>query len=752
MACQAAPRSDTKHLLTLSTMKKTLFLTALLCATSHLHAAVGDTLDLTQGFVAEGVDATFASGVMTFDKTALQTSTRFYDSQKGWVAGSSDGDSYMCWAHTASNMIQYWQTYYGVFSKKDPVSIPYGSDYKRELYNKMNPYNSPVITDPMRLNVMKALKDSGFSNMGGEVATGTNWFFTWVDSQGGYYSEYFGEIHNEQSNYTGQTATITGINSLSTLKSALLPALGITENNGTYTQTESGLISHLNVTDGSNPHTLTCYGLTLNEDGSIKSLIIADSDDGRLRSTEGVIGSTGTEGTYTPKLTQLYIQTDTDGKLMLYSDESCETPFISGYKYYVSGITQINTPEVLKNMLAEYSDTDKEALIWNGSKNATWKTVTSTTEQLPTEATGWDVLVNGDNIEEKHQGYYHSYAEAGRAVVFDTHGMNGSTETQVVTVTGTVTPGTITVKDRSNYHLQAGAGAAIDGSGAVSIENGGKLSSELNFGTRSITAKSGGHFAYAMTADTVLTGQISGESGSIIQFRNGSTTQSVTYTATENSNYQNNTVNSIKGTLIIGDAQDTQTTVVDFTKVILGYLTVSNLTLYSNSSLDTNSSTVVTGTFSSLKTLQDANTFNLRAAANTTATPIIHDSLDLSGAQALVMETAVSLDNNKLSLKRTPLALTLDPESFGISATPGEVFYVDLFTHVNSLTLGDNTAYTKGEWNAADYFTSEYIDASTRLVLADGTVSLVGLTVPEPATATLSLLALAALAARRRRR
>lgn len=116
------------------------------------------------------------------------------------------------------------------------------------------------------------------------------------------------------------------------------------------------------------------------------------------------------------------------------------------------------------------------------------------------------------------------------------------------------------------------------------------------------------------------------------------------------------------------------------------------------------------------------------------------------------METAVSLDNNKLSLKGTPLALTLNPESFGISATPGEGFYVDLFTHVNSLTLGDNTAYTKGEWNAAYYFTSEYIDTSTRLVLEDGTVSLVGLTVPEPATATLSLLALASLAARRRRR
>ncbi len=723
-------------------MKKTLFLSALLSMLPHLHAAVGDTLDLTQGFVAEGVDATFSYGVMTFDKTALQTSTRFFDSQKGWVAGTSYGDSLMCWAHTASNMIQYWQTYYGVFSKKDPVSIPYGSDYKRELYNKMNPSNSPVITDPMRLNVMKALKDSGFSNMGGEVASGTNWFFTWVDSQGGYYSEYFGEIHNGQFNYTGQTATITGINSLSTLKSALLPALGITENNGTYTQTESGLISHLNVTDGSNPHTLTCYGLTLNEDGSIKSLIIADSDDCRLRSTEGVIGTTGPEGTYTPKLTQLYIQTDTDGKLVLYSDESCETAFISGYKYYVSGITQINTPEVLKNMLAEYSDTANEALVWNGGENGIWQSAEPTTEELPTTATGWDVLVNGDNIEEKHQGYYHSYAEAGRAVVFDSHGMNGSTETQVVTVTGTVSPGTITVTEGGNYHLQAGAEAAIAGSGAVSIENGGKLSSELNFGTRSITAKSGGHFAYAMTANTVLTGQISGESGSTIQFRNGSTSDSVTYSAAESYDFRNNTVASIKGTLVVGDAADTCATKVDFSAVYYGYLTVENLVLYENSSLNTASSTQVMGTYSSLRGLQSAATFSVRAAA--TPGPTLYDSLDLTQADTLVMETSTSLSYNSLILS-TSNSLTLDME---LSTTEANI----LFTEVGQVTVDGIANTGEKEWEASSFFSGTDMQ-NYNLVYSAGTVALVfDPLVPEPATSTLGLVALAGLAMRRRRR
>lgn len=467
-------------------MKKTLFLTlALLSSATSLQAKVGDSLNLSNGFVAEGVAATFTNGVMTFDKNGLQKSTRFYDSQKGWVAGTKDGDSKMCWAHTASNMIQYWQSYYGVFYKGD-TALPYGSDYKRELYNVMNPSNSPVITDPMRLNVMKALYNSGFRNMGGEVATGTNWFFTWVDSKGGYYSDYFGSVHNGQSNTTGQTATITGINSLSGLKTALLPALGITEANGNYTQTEAGLIAHLNVTDGSNPHTLTCYGLTTNDDGSIKSVIIADSDDCRLQSYEGTTGSTGTGGTYTPKLTQLYLQTDSTGKLILYSDESCNTPFISGYSYYVAGVTQINTPEVLQNMLTEYSDTANEAQVWNGGA-AKWTTQQATTEELPTESTGWDVHVNGDNIEEKHHGYYHTYATEGRHVLFDDH---AAEDKRSVTIEGTVAAESIEVA-AAGYEFKAGSNAALKAGAHLTIRSMASLHSEVALKLSDLTLESG---------------------------------------------------------------------------------------------------------------------------------------------------------------------------------------------------------------------------------------------------------------------
>ncbi|MDO5472182.1 MAG: hypothetical protein Q4F35_02495 [Akkermansia sp.] len=464
-------------------MKKTLRLFSLLSSLSTTFAATGDIIDLTQGYVADGVAATFSGGNVTFGKDELQKSTRFYDSQKGWVADTKYGDSQMCWAHTASNMIQYWQSYYGVFYKGS-TPLPYGSDYKRELYNIMNPSNSPIITDPMRLQVMKALKNSGFPNSGNEVAAGTNWFFTWVDSQGGYYSDYFGAIHSGQSNPDGQTATITAVNSLSTLKSALLPALGLTESNGTCRQTESGLIAHLNVTNGESPHTLTCYGLTTHEDGSIKSLLIADSDDCRLPSYEGTTGSTGSSGTYMPRLTQLFVQAATDGKLALYSDAAYSTPFISGYTYYISGVTQINTPEVLKNMLAEYSDTENEAQVWNGS-SSTWDVKTADTNALPTEATGWDILVDGNNIDSEHRGYYHTYAADGRSVEFGDHAAENQRD---VTIVGTVSAQNIEVT-ATGYHFTAGEGAALtaaqDG-GTINIRNGASLTSEVALTNRTV--------------------------------------------------------------------------------------------------------------------------------------------------------------------------------------------------------------------------------------------------------------------------
>lgn len=58
----------------------------------------------------------------------------------------------------------------------------------------------------------------------------------------------------------------------------------------------------------------------------------------------------------------------------------------------------------------------------------------------------------------------------------------------------------------------------------------------------------------------------------------------------------------------------------------------------------------------------------------------------------------------------------------------------------------------KYEYDANHYFTGSMVGEKTKLVYHDGALYLTGLVIPEPTTATLSLLSLAALAARRRRK
>lgn len=620
---------------------------ALLCSGSTIMAGAGDNLNLTNGYIADGVAATFVNGVMSFGKTELQQSTRFYDSQKGWIAGSSYGDSQMCWAHTAGNMIQYWQSYYGVFYKGSKA-LPYGSNYKRELYNMMNPSNSPVITDPMRLNVTKALKDSGFPNSANEVASGTNWFFTWVDSQGGYYSDYFGVIHNGQSNATGQTATITAVNSLDSLKKALLPALGITETNGAYQQTESGLIAHLNVTNGSNPHTLTCYGLTTNADGSIKSVIIADSDDCRLPSYEGATGSTGTNGTYTPKLTQLYLQTDSEGKLLLYSDATCATPFIEGASYYAAGVTQINTPEVLKNMLTEYSDTANEAQVWNGAADI-WTAQQTTTEALPTASTGWDVKVDGDNIAEEHRGYYHTYAKEGRSVVLDNH---AAEDKRSITIVETVAADRIEVA-AAGYHFKAGDNAELKAGSVLTVRSMASLHSEISLNLSDLTLESDAE----ISSDKLIT--VNGE------FRAGSTEASA-------------------------------------------------YTLYRSRS----------------------------------STSSVNADLDLTEASAIILDGTVNMNGHELRLNSNT-AITLN----GYTVDNALPFFSNVEKLIITTPGGEELSLTPGSdvtTYLSLYSNSSPLQDVSITYTTSGNISL--LAVPEPTSATLGLLSLLGLAARRRRK
>ncbi len=698
-------------------MKRTTFLASFLLTSAPLvSAAVGDKVD-TSFYVVDGI-------VMhkQLDNSLVVNrveSTRFYDSTKGntWCSNSDD---LFCWSHSASNSIQYWQSYYGVFAKPQSGSY-YDTDENKIQYNATSmplPYGrigtestrtpkadgsySDTFVDIPDPNCLEVARDMYHSivpdTKSGSFKAAAEWFFTsqsdltanngtfifnapYAPSAGyvncgGYYKNYFGgpldtdkysveEIAKQSLSYTtvySKSIDDLGSNNNSTnnspfedgnigaVKNLLLAGFGISEGK----QTQAGNIPVIGLwnKDGTG-HFITCYGFTTNEEGELESIFIADSDDDQ-----------GPDAI--SNITQYYIsqtvdKIEKDGetveikRIALYKDNTCQT---REGTYYIGEISYINTPQVLQDMLAEYSDTANEAQVWNGESNV-WTAQTATTEELPTADTGWDINVNGDNIDEEHQGYYHTYSTDGRAVVFGTEGAANKS----ITINGTVKTSHITVS-ADGYEFKAGTDAAA------------------------------------------IAGATEGENASL----------------------------SITGGASLNSAVA---------------LNLKNLTMESGASLSSSQTVVVTGAF--LVKLQAANTYSLRNAAAPSAS--VDSDLDLSDATSITLEAAVNMNEHTLRLpditggNKPALTFTLAEDSANAA-----------FYNFSRLYFGDSeTAAESFTMQATEVFSnSDTTDLTNYFVVYDAklhTLSLVHANlVPEPATATLSLLALAALAARRRRR
>lgn len=143
---------------------------------------------------------------------------------------------------------------------------------------------------------------------------------------------------------------------------------------------------------------------------------------------------------------------------------------------------------------------------------------------------------------------------------------------------------------------------------------------------------------------------------------------------------------------------------------------------------------------------------------NTTIGAVLDtDTLTLHSGSSLVLDKShIDLDGGCLTLNmlgedKINLGLTLD----GLLM---EDSIVMLFSNIGTLKLGSDLQYTGTdtfEFNANQYFTGAMIGENTMVQFQNGSMSVTGLVtpmIPEPTTATLSLLALAGLAARRRRK
>lgn len=599
-------------------MKRTLFLLALSAlASSTACAAVGDTVN-TSKYVTDGVNCyTINNSVSVF-----LDSTRFYDSAKQSYYSTAP-DSLMCWAHSAANSIQYWQTYYGVFTKD---SIPYGSREGTTAW-------ADKVTDLQVADTMRVY----FKNVGEDFATATEWYMRGeitnanamkIIGGGGYYDEYY-DSTQPYTKYDVKNAE------LSILTNAVFNAFGLEKNGNSYVQAEAGLIplvgiAYQDAQGNEYGHSISCYAFTTDSNGNIDTLYLTDPDK-----VDG-------------KMDLAYVGKDSEGRLVLYSDASKTTPLAydtKGNTWYIRNVWHLNTPEVLQDMLAEYSDVENEAQVWNGGSSV-WSIQEASTEELPTAATGWDVHVNGESIAAQgHDGYYHTYDIDGRAVEFGNH---ASDDKRNVSIVGKVSASSITVS-ASGYSFTAGSADAGIADGAnMTIRSGASLESKL----------------------------------------------------------------AIK---------------------------LNNLTLEAGSTLKILDSIVVTGDF--VASAAETSVYTTRA----TITPEVNllSALDLREADSITLQATVNMNGNYLYLS--------EGAKFYISQQ-NEGDEIAAFTNIGKLYLGDSMTESY-IINAEIYYAGSETPLEYLLVYNQqlGSLSFVN-SIPEPTSATLSLLALTALVGRRRRK
>lgn len=657
-----------------SAMKRTLFLACFCLAASTAVAAIGDSIAPADkvAYHVDGIKMSAYYGTESWNYASVvqAESTRLYDSNKGgpWTGSYSDGteyDSLMCWTHVATNSIQYWQDVYGVFYKDTGNS----SNSSRELPNgyigQENIYEGGSYVDvnnARELNIAEAFYNS-WKNTGGSFGDAADWFFKadsttnpwdangkWTYAQphpskdydstfscgtpGGYYSEYFGNGNSDRDAFvtinaaskTSADNSTFAYNDREAIKQALLAGLGFTkQDDGTYIQTQEGMLAALSLSG----HVLNCYGFTTDANGNLNTVLIADGDNG------------------TTLLKELLIK-EVNGKLVLYRSSS--SAYINS-STYIDGVSYINTPEVLQNMLKEYRSMD-EAAVWNGKgTNGVWETQVDVVDsEIADEKTGWDVLVNGDNIDEKHHDYYHGYALEGRKVRFDDHAAAGNRQ---VTIKGTVKAEQIEIA-AEGYEFVKGENGAIAAGANLKIRSGASLHSGVELNLKDLSLEDG---ACLRLEESVGIVKVAGE------FR--------------------------------------------VEKPEMAVFSMRNSTLPS---------------------------------------AVIYADLDLTEASVVHLESTVNMNGHNLLLNRdTAITIRLDTDTAD---------YIPFFTNVGELEIAGVGLIERGtdlkEILNVTYTGNEGAPDSIRLIYNDdGHISLM---IPEPTTATLSLLALAGLTARRRRR
>lgn len=428
------------------------------------------TVGITKGTVSQaGIDEARTNGISTKAVQLLVGST------SGAGKGQLTADGADCWAHASSNVLQYWQSYYGVFaSNKDNLLLGYAVKDKQTAVDLLG-------TQSLKLTKWFYIPSS---NKGGDVRSAMTSYLTdkTYSSSANTFGDYFANAY--------ASVGLTSV-SASNLTDAVFKHMDCSLVGGQVVQNSYGKLAEFTIgyADGSGvPHALTLYGFGVDDAGKVNRLYYADSDD----------------QAYGIKTYYLKAGENGDSRVYLYSNADYTLSSTEKLKY-VYELVSIQTPDNLKEMGKQYWEGDLE---WSGKNAAgtvkdTWTAgegLGSTAETLPTGDTGWRVAVN--------DGYYDSFFYATRNVRFNDAGIASDADSGTVKISGAVTAPRMTIDNGSKKYIFTSSGSEGDsialkelvksGGGVAAIE-------DLKVSTSLLSVK-GGTLALGNSASLIVSG------------------------------------------------------------------------------------------------------------------------------------------------------------------------------------------------------------------------------------------------------
>ncbi len=623
-------------------------------------------------------------------------------------------DYLSCWYQSGANVIEYWQQTYGVFAEKPAVS---GYTYDQKYLNDFQGTQSLDITQ-LFYNKMEGTET-------GKFPTTTAWYLAGsidstseadlkegvTKSDGGYFSKYYSNdslgfvIYS--STYVEQAYADTS--SISVFTERLATSLGYTlEEDGSFTLTEKGTIASLllNPDDNSTKHYITCYGFEQTEDPDVIALYLADSDD--------------------EDYTMLKIYAKHDGTAFkLYTDaEGNESWFTFGKdEWSVFRSFSIDTPESLKDLESSYSEASN-AQIWSGGSTEWGGIDTSDDGGVATYASGW-VRYASNEVDSSFNGHFYSKLDSTRSIVFNDYidASGEATTSRTITLADNVSAPSILIdNDTIAYSFTASSQSITadtlikQGESSVSFQ---QITLqidtvELNEGSLELNSSQlTGKLSVAAAAQLHITGT-SNEVQNGLSLKDGA---DIIFS-------DSNATLIVAGDFLI-DRNFQSTSTAIGTVIVKGNLKLVDLGENSGADLEVG----LTGTEA-----------NLQA------------NLDLTLASSLLMDGALALGGDLLLSSSNKL--TLD---FSSLPTLEEGEFLTLFTDIGDIKVdGDVVSagidYTQFFELSPDVQASLGADAALKYNAATSSFYIERALIPEPSSATLTMLALILGLGKRRRR